>query len=206
MPGCKVIVRSRFSETLWEKLCKSVVGDPVHMDIVLSKPGTSTACFCFSAYMRERFQMTLMDEALLLDESMMNHSLDVTEEEFTKCLNFLHKMVEARTRYDYLDALLYMPASQILHAKISGDDVKSETEIQKVFCSQSVVLMLRSGLDCEGLHKDLVHSLQAMNSRLSSPREVHNLLLQHPANSVMSNHELLCLADAARGRSTLCEV
>ena len=42
---CKVIVRSRHAHTPWEKLCKLVVGDPVHMDIVLAKPQSSSARF-----------------------------------------------------------------------------------------------------------------------------------------------------------------
>ena len=106
---CKVIIRSRHARTPWEKLCKLVVGDPVHMDIVLAKPQSSSARFCFSSYVNQEFEMCLMDRGLLFDESMANQCLDVTEEEYERCMAFVQCLVDRKTKYDYVDALVLMP-------------------------------------------------------------------------------------------------
>lgn len=50
---CKIIIRSRLAQTPWEKLCRAVVGEPVHMDVVLAKPQSSSQRFCFSSYMNQ---------------------------------------------------------------------------------------------------------------------------------------------------------
>lgn len=199
--GCMIIIRSRFAKTPWEQVCKSVVGDPVHMDIVLVQPGDATACFCFSAYMQERFDMNFMDDGLLLDESMKNHRIYITEREWQSCSNFLHRLVKERARYDYVDALFFMPASGSsawLRRKVA--DVQDAASISRVFCSQSVVLMLRECLDSQGIHKDLLERLQSVNSRLASPRQVHNLLLTYEGSELISNKEVWSIAKASAKR------
>lgn len=201
--GCMVIVRSRFARTSWEKVCKAVVGDPVHMDIVLVKPGTDSAKFCFSAYMQERFQMMKMDESLVLDESMQNHCLNITEEEFSSCMEFMQTLVEARTKYDYFHTLFLMPACSVVGSRgsrlIAGRDVKSVSDVSRIFCSQSVVLMLRECLNEQGLHGSMVQELRGMNSTLASPQMVLKVLERHsPSCWSMDNEELKRLCDAKR--------
>ena len=107
--SCKAIIRSHSACTGWEKFCKMVVGDPVHMDIVLVKPNSSSARFCFSAYMNQEFEMCLMDDAMIMDQSMINHCLDITDAEYERCMNFMQQLVHAKTKYDYVDAMLLMP-------------------------------------------------------------------------------------------------
>ena len=107
--GCKLIIRSRHARTRWEKLCKMVVGDPVHMDIVLAKCNSHSARFCFSAYVNQVFEMCMMDRGMIMDESMENHCLEITDEEYDACMKFLQDLVENKTKYDYVDALLLMP-------------------------------------------------------------------------------------------------
>jgi hypothetical protein len=62
-------------------------------------------------------------------------------------------------------------------------------KIKKVFCSQSVVLMLRHGLDPQGKHSALLESLNRVNSRLVSPRQVM-LLLESFGAFPISNDQL----------------
>ena len=85
------------------------------------------------------------------------------------------------------------------------EDDFSETAVpKKVFCSQSVMLMIRHCLDASGIHKSLVESFYQLNSRLTSPKMVHDRLAAHPFTYTISNRELCklgeCLAtrDAAR--------
>jgi hypothetical protein len=109
MHTCKVIIRSRHARTPWEKICKMVVGDPVHMDIVLAKPNSSSARICFSSYVNQEFEMHPMDASLIFDESMVNQCLDITEDEYNACIRYMLELVQGGTKYDYMDALLLMP-------------------------------------------------------------------------------------------------
>ncbi len=66
-------------------------------------------------------------------------------------------------------------------------------KIKKVFCSQSVVLMLRYALDAEGQHSGLLQTLTRLNSRLVSPKQIHGILESYGA-SPLSNDELALMA------------
>lgn len=192
---CMVVIRSRYARTAWEKLCKCVVGDPVHMDIVLAKPGSHSARFCFSAYMQQTFDMVLMDEGLVMDESMQNHCINVSDEEFGRCMEYMQNLVNARTKYDYADALVIMPATKMFWPlSFFTEDVENMDFQKKVFCSQSVVLMLRKCLDASGRHHKLVNWLNATNSRLASPKLVLGILLEHSETKSISNEELARLS------------
>ena len=76
------------------------------------------------------------------------------------------------------------------------DNALQPEKIKKVFCSQSVVLMLRYALDAQGQHATLLENLSNLNSRLVSPRQVHDILVAHGA-SKMSNEELHALGKTA---------
>jgi hypothetical protein len=117
--SCKVIIRSRYARSSWEKVCKAVVGDPVHMDVVLGKPQSHCVKVCYSAYVNQDFEMCLMDKGLVMDESMKNHCLDLTSEEFDRCQNFMQNLVNNKTKYDYADALLLMPLAPKVLFEIS---------------------------------------------------------------------------------------
>lgn len=116
---CKAVLRCKNAEgkwwdstrweEKWEKVCKMVVGNPVHMDVVLAKPQSSSAKFCFSAYMNQEFEMRLMEEELVMDKSMVNLCIDITYEEFDRCWKFMQALEQNKTQYDYTDALLLMP-------------------------------------------------------------------------------------------------
>lgn len=196
---CQVIVRSRFARTKWELFCRSIVGDPVHMDVVLVKPKTVQARFCYSAYMQQNFDMIHMDRGLLLDESMENQVIDITETEFDACSRFMNKMVEKGTGYDYVDAMLLLPASKLVSKTVVSSAVvdTAPAKHNKVFCSQSVVLMLRECLEStkDARHRELVDALQGINSRIASPKDVYTILNNHPHTSKISNEELAKLAN-----------
>ncbi len=83
-------------------------------------------------------------------------------------------------------------SSSILNTLVEDTDAQHPEKIKKVFCSQSVVLMLRYALDPLGQHSALLMSLNALNSRLVSPRQVHLLLRDYGAVP-LSNEELSTL-------------
>jgi hypothetical protein len=106
---CQVVVRSRHASTTWERFVRTVVGDPVHLDVVLVKEGSAGKRFCFSSYMNQKFEMIMMDkETLSRDKNVSNMVLHVTEEEHDRCTRFMMSLVD-KASYDYLDAMLIMP-------------------------------------------------------------------------------------------------
>ena len=64
---------------------------------------------------------------------------------------------------------------------------------KKIFCSQSVVLMLRHCLDAAGKHGNLVEKLACFNSRLTSPKMVFSLLETYEAAYRIDNEGLYLL-------------
>lgn len=206
MLQCKVIIRSRLARTAWERLCKAVVGNPVHMDVVLVKPRSHSGRFCFSAYVNQTFEMCLMDQSQIMDPAYINQSLDVTEAEYQLCMDYMLQLVDGKTKYDYADALLLMPMApkgRSTAPKFASfmspllQDVNADGQMPKsVFCSQSVVLMLRECLNAQGIHAALVERLKQLNSRLVSPKMVFDMLQDHPFTEVINNTQLVKLCSA----------
>ena len=105
---CKMVLRCRQARTPWEKVVRAVVGEPVHVDVVMARQDSASARFCFSSYMNQKFEMTMMSPALVHDDSVSNWALDVTEEEHERCIKFLTAL-DGKASYSYFDALVLMP-------------------------------------------------------------------------------------------------
>jgi hypothetical protein len=67
---CKVVVRCRQASSQWEHFVKMIVGNPVHLDVVLAKEGSQGARFCYSSYMNQKFEMVMMDRYALFECTM----------------------------------------------------------------------------------------------------------------------------------------
>lgn len=81
----------------------------------------------------------------------------------------------------------------MLNVLVEDTDAFRPEQIKKVFCSQSVVLMLRHALDPSGRHDELLKTLNMLNSKLVSPRQLHCILSEYGAAS-LSNEDLATLA------------
>lgn len=91
-PLCKLALRFLKPTTLYERMVARIARSPVHVDIVVDKPGTSHKAVCYSAFMRERFSMTLMDQQCMSNPSYENRYMDISEDEADKCLAYLSKL------------------------------------------------------------------------------------------------------------------
>ncbi len=206
---CQVIIRAWRAKGAWESLVQAVVGNPVHVDIVLCSPGSAGARFCFSSYMNQAFEMIMMDSDRILDRSVSNLAFDVSEAELERCTRFMMSLVERKATYDYFDSMVLMPMAPkpfvfrhssahgsqgFLETMVPDVDAKHPKSIQKVFCSQSVVLMLRFALDPSGQQAALLEVLQRLNSKLVSPKQICQIVRVHAAARLMPNEELYALA------------
>jgi hypothetical protein len=216
-----IVVRSVFARSRWERFCRRLVGDPVHMDTLLLGTKSPRAAICYSSYVNQKFEAVPISQVLVQDDSMKNHCLRVSQGEFQKCVSFMQALVDAETSYDYLDAMLLMPARI---PSLLRSDVQPQQVPSSVFCSQSVVLMLRDCLDPDSRHgvctlplclqctiktstlmvdcfflQDLVTRLAGMNSRLSSPRDVYDAIVQHRETFSVGNDVLLGMCNEQEG-------
>lgn len=105
---CKVILRCRQAKTPWECVVRAMVGEPVHVDVVLSSPGSASGRFCFSSYMSQKFEMSMMSPEMVHDDSVTNIALDITQEEHERCTKFLTAL-DGKASYSYFDAMVLMP-------------------------------------------------------------------------------------------------
>jgi hypothetical protein len=267
---CHVVVRCWDATTAWDFVVRAAVGNPVHVDIVLCKEGSSSSKFCFSSYMNHKFEMNMMGSVDMHAKNVSNLALSVLQDEMTRCMEFLTAL-DGKAAYSYFDSMVLLPiapkvgVSDIfgncvcvcvcacvcvsmclclcvcvvclccvcclcdydapvfkttipddkLHGGVqqvlkNGADVDKSNNlvasvfdvmaedvhdtshpenIKKVFCSQSVVLMLRHALDARGKHSGLVDSMSRINSRLVSPRQVQSLLQAFGATP-LSNKQL----------------
>lgn len=94
--------------------------------------------------------------------------LPVSQLEYDRGTEFLVKMCEAKTHYNYVDLMMiYAPAKRTLWSTFAPD-VGNDTMPEKVFCSQAMVLMLRRAL-CTNRPDHLAEILAGENSRMVSP-------------------------------------
>jgi hypothetical protein len=84
-------------------------------------------------------------------------------------------------------------SSSLFNIMVEDEDAFHPEKISKVFCSQSVVLMLRNALDPGGNHAPLLAMMNSLNSRLASPKQVHEMLSRYGAVQ-LSNDDLAKLA------------
>lgn len=138
---CRLILRFKHPGTMYEKFVSTVISSPVHVDIVLDKIGTPHKRVCFSAYMNEKFSMTLMPQEMIQDKLYENFSLRISNRDFVKCSKYLQKMMD-KVPYNYSDAMVLMPSIPSMGETIANtmvQDIERGTDPEKissVFCSQ----------------------------------------------------------------------
>lgn len=197
--GCRLIFRFQRPESLYEKVVSALVTKMVHCDIVLDDPNTENKRFCFSAYMNEKFSMNLMSRQTILSRSFDNYSLDISRSDLERCSKFLMGIVDKGTPYNYSDAVILLPALSNVSKKRSSTNNSSgssgivETmipdlklgvrpaDIKTVFCSQAAVLVCRECIRDTRALEPLVGELREVNSRLTSPSDLMQIMKRHGA-------------------------
>lgn len=145
-----------------------MVSSPVHVDVVLDMDGTPNKNFAYTAYAQEKFSMTLMPSSMGKNPNFRSMCLDISEAEFHRCSLYLSKMV-GRVEYNYTDAMFLLPAigsGPISDVMVPDVDSSSPEMLEKVFCSQAALLVLKN---CLSENEALMVALKGLNSRLTSP-------------------------------------
>ena len=164
----------RYGQTRWDKtVAKATRGVFAHVDINIHDPDMPRkTLFAYSSYMYNPLIYGDMTENQYDCEHDVAISLKVTEDEAKKATQYLDELVEKKTLYNYKDiSLCLLP--RYLHGMIV--DVQPDN-VQKVFCSQLAVLVLRKCLSLNAANIELLHTLSELNSRCTSPNFLYYCL------------------------------
>jgi hypothetical protein len=160
MPNLFFIFK-KIPENNLESFVSWCAGPMVHCDIV---PGDHR--IMFTSYMFERFSMNKPEGYTLQTHECL--SLQVSQEEHDNAQTLLLKFVERGIPYNYSDVFrLIMPSGS------SPDDIFHEEQVQSLFCSQAITLVLKMTLKQE---HSAYQSVQNLNSRVTTPTILYNAL------------------------------
>jgi hypothetical protein len=163
MPNLFVVFK-KAAENHIENFVDWCAGPMVHCDIV---PGDTRVMF--TSYMFERFSANKLDGY----SNQTHHclSLAVTQEEHDAAQNMLVRFVEKGIPYNYTDVFrLIMPFGPALQ------DYECEDQVQSLFCSQAIVMVLKATLSEENKARASVIQL---NSRATTPTILYEALAPH---------------------------
>lgn len=157
-------VFKKSAQTNMENFVSWCAGPMVHVDLVL---GDSK--IMFTSYMFERFSMNRA-----VGYSPDTHetlAMAVSDSEYEAVEQLLLKLVERSVPYNYSDVF-----HLILPSMTTVQDIESDKDIDCLFCSQAVTLVLRMALDGQNpLHA----ALCALNSRCTTPTMLYDALKSH---------------------------
>lgn len=179
------------ADSILKKLVKVLAGPYVHVEMVISQtkfnhlglsPVATLSHTAYSAFMSETFARIEQSNFWYDDESHDFLSLPVSAEELHRISNACDACVESKIPYNTTDMFF----SQIpMRNPTERDLYNSKT----LFCSQAMVLVLRSCLDPG-------HALQAplamVNSRTVSPSHLYEIL--KPYGKVKSKAQVVDVA------------
>jgi len=167
------IAFEKSADTLLKKLVRLMSGQYVHTELIVTQPPSSRedteerlVHTGYTAFMYETFTRIFQKDFWYDDASHDFLHVPMSPEELGRTSQACEACVESRLPYNTMDmALSQLP----LRSPTEHDLFHTET----LFCSQAVVLILRSSLDQS-------HPIQAplslVNSRTISPTGLFNLL------------------------------
>jgi hypothetical protein len=163
------IVFEKSADTLFKQMIKAIAGPYVHSEIIISQTHPSTIHTSYSAYMSENFSRTSQRDFWYEDKSHDFLSVRVSSEELRRISDTCEACVETRLPYNTKDMLMSI-------IPLRNPKEKNIYQATSLFCSQSIVLVLRSCLDAG---HPLQQSLASINSRTITPSHLYELMRPH---------------------------
>lgn len=163
------IAFEKSADTWLKKIVRAFAGPYVHTEIIVTQHEPVRAHTAYSAYVYENFSRTPEKDFEFSDERHDFLYIPVTPEESKRISQTCEACVLSKIPYNTSDMIL----SQLpLRNPTECDIFHTGT----LFCSQAVVLVLRSCLDKTHPLQD---QLNTINSRVISPTQIYNLLLPY---------------------------
>jgi hypothetical protein len=159
------IVFEKAADNSIKRLIQALTGTHVHTELVVTTTSpdppyiTRTA---YTAYVKENFSSTPEHEFPYSDDTHDFLQIYASNDEIDLIKNTCDTRVRVPTPYNYKDMILSIVP---LRNPVEKDIFNAKT----LFCSQAVVLILRSCLDPT---HPVVHSLKNFNSRTINPEQL----------------------------------
>jgi hypothetical protein len=163
------IVFEKSADTLFKRMVKAIAGPYVHSEIIISQTHPSTVHTSYAAFMSENFSRTLQRDFWYEDESHDFLSVSVSSEELRRISDTCEACVRTKLPYNTKDMLMSI-------IPLRNPKEKNIFQATSLFCSQSIVLVMRSSLDAD---HPLQQSLSNINSRTITPSQLYELLRPH---------------------------
>lgn len=163
---CLFVVFKKAVQTQVESVVRWFAGPMIHVDIV---PGDEK--LSYTSYMFETFSVNPVQG--YSPETHACLSLQVSQEEHDAAKEMLLRLVKKNIQYNYNDVFRCMLPGP---TAFDGKDVEHEDDLNTLYCSQAVLLVLRSCLEPS---KDVTSTLAAMNSRFTTPNMLYDALKPH---------------------------
>ena len=170
-PPC-LILRYTEAYTSYEQLVSTLTGGPFcHVSIGVYR-GNDTPLVFYDAYTKQRFKpeqfLSATDAA---DETYPNFAIEITELEANRIEIFLERLVGIP--YNDTDIPYILLGQNLITQWFRKDtNMRNASDIQKVFCSQVVILAIRICIT----NPDILNCINGLNSRLSSPNSLFKAL------------------------------
>jgi hypothetical protein len=160
------------SARMYRKAITLIVGSKIHVDILIWNPESPGMIqLYYTAFEGESFGMHLAQTNP--DTSKYIIRIPVSPLECMTCINTIWALEKKKIPYNYQDTRFSMPFYSPYSLLL--DDVSSET-ITTAYCSQIIIILLRESLLPDN---DPCEKLYQLNSRVTSPNTLWNVLVEH---------------------------
>jgi hypothetical protein len=156
----------RSYEGVVRKIVRQLSGPYVHTDMIVT-PGTTQRPASYTAYMGERFSKNTVHH--FSDESHDFLRVEVDADEYDRLWRTCEACVLCKIPYNTKDMILSV-------VPMRNPTERPLDKCRSLFCSQAMVLILRSCLD--EAHR-VLGTLHDVNSRVVSPTALYEHLLPH---------------------------
>ena len=168
MPKVALIWRRAVNDS--DLLLWSVAGELVHVDIM---PLNGEDSITYTAYIGERFGMSISTKKIYNDLDYVARCIDLTPPEFERMVSVLHDLCQCNIPYNYSDLLLCALPDIVQRNFIEDIPSDSPAQITRLFCSQAMTIILRNSLDRE---RPLQQMLAQTNSRTMLPQTLYSIV------------------------------
>lgn len=163
------IAFEKSADSFIKKVVRVLAGPYVHTEMIITQSQPLPMQTSYAAYMSENFSRTMQSDFWYEDQSHDFLSVRVSHEELRRIRDTCEACVESKVPYNTRDMLLSI-------VPLRNPTERNIFQAHSLFCSQSIVLVLRTCLDADHA---LQSELSSINSRTITPTQLYALLRPH---------------------------
>ena len=163
------IAFEKSADSLLKRIVKTLAGPYVHSEIVVSHTTPIPTHTAYAAYTGETFAHVPQQDFWYEDQTHDFLRIDVNSEELRRVNDTCETCVKTKIPYNTRDMVLSI-------IPLRNPREKDIYHASSLFCSQSIVLVLRSCLDA---NHPLQPNLLSINSSTITPTQLYDLIRPH---------------------------